>query len=65
MLYHLTTYLDEVVVTGYGSQKASNISGSVSVVSSEDVEKIKPLRMEDALQGQAGLNVISSRSSWW
>ena len=52
--------LDEVVVTGYGSQKASNISGSVSIVSGEDVEKLKPLRIEDALQGQTGLNVISS-----
>ena len=54
--------LDEVIVTGYGSQKASNISGSVTVVSSEDVQKIKPLRMEDVLQGQAGLNIISSGS---
>ena len=52
--------LDEVVVTGYGSQKASNISGSVSIVSREQVEKIKPLRIEDALQGTTGLNVISS-----
>ena len=52
--------LDEVVVTGYGSQKASNISGSVSIVSREEVEKIKPLRIEDALQGTTGLNVISS-----
>ena len=31
--------LDEVVVTGYGSQKTSNISGSVSIVSGEEVEK--------------------------
>ena len=52
--------LDEVVVTGYGSQKASNISGSVSIVSGEEVEKIKPLRIEDALQGTTGLNVIYS-----
>jgi TonB-linked SusC/RagA family outer membrane protein len=52
--------LDEVVVTGYGSQKASNISGSVSIVTGEEVEKIKPLRIEDALQGTTGLNVISS-----
>ena len=54
--------LDEVIVTGYGSQKSSNISGAVTVVSSEDIQKIKPLRMEDVLQGQAGLNVISSGS---
>ena len=52
--------LEEVVVLGYISQKASNISGSVSTVSKEEVEKLKPIRVEDALQGQSGLNVISS-----
>ena len=52
--------LDEVVLVGYSTQKASNISGSVTTVSSEDVEKLKPTRIEDALQGQSGLNVISS-----
>ena len=54
--------LDEVILVGYSTQKASNISGAVSTVSAEDVEKLKPLRIEDALQGQAGLNVISSGS---
>ena len=54
--------LDEVILVGYSTQKSSNISGAVSTVSSEDVEKLKPLRVEDALQGQAGLNVISSGS---
>tara|TARA_B100000767_G_scaffold149123_1_gene140435 strand:+ start:1818 stop:4862 length:3045 start_codon:yes stop_codon:yes gene_type:complete len=52
--------LDEVVVTGYGSQKSANISGAVTVVSGDDVARIKPIRVEDALQGQAGLNVVSS-----
>ena len=52
--------LDEVVVTGYGSQKSANISGAVTVVSGEDVARIKPVRVEDALQGQTGLNVVSS-----
>jgi len=54
------TSLDEVVVTGYGSQKSSNISGSVTIVNEEQLSQIKPLRIEDALQGQAGLNIISS-----
>jgi len=54
--------LEEVIVTGYGSQKSSNISGSVTVVSEDDIEKLKPLRVEDALQGQAGLSIISSGS---
>ena len=55
--------LDEVVVIGYGSQKLSDISGAVSTVSSSAIEAIKPVRVEDALQGQAsGINIISSGS---
>ena len=52
--------LDEVVLVGYSTQKASNISGSVTTVSSEAIEKLKPSRVEEALQGQSGLNVISA-----
>ena len=47
--------LDEVVVLGYVTQKASIISGSVSTVGEEDVERLKPVRMEDALQGLPGV----------
>ena len=55
--------LDEIVVIGYGSQKLSDISGAVSTVSSSTIEAIKPVRIEDALQGQAsGINIISSGS---
>ncbi len=52
--------LDEIILIGYSTQKASNISGSVLTVSGDEVAKLKPLRVEDALQGQTGLNVISS-----
>jgi TonB-linked SusC/RagA family outer membrane protein len=52
--------LDEVILVGYSTQKASNISGAVTTVSGEDVERLKPTRVEEALQGQSGLNVISS-----
>ena len=52
--------LEEVVLLGYVSQKAANISGAVSTIDGEAVEKLKPVRVEDALQGQSGLNVISS-----
>jgi TonB-linked SusC/RagA family outer membrane protein len=52
--------LDEVVLVGYSTQKASNISGSVTTVSSEAIDKLKPSRVEEALQGQSGLNVISA-----
>ena len=50
----------DVLVFSYMSQKAANISGAVSTVDGEAVEKLKPVRVEDALQGQSGLNVISS-----
>ena len=52
--------LDEVIVLGYVSQKAANISGSVSTVSEEQVQNLKPVRMEDALQGLPGVNMFSN-----
>ena len=41
--------LEEVVLLGYVSQKASNISGAVTTVDGESVAKLKPVRVEDAL----------------
>tara|TARA_Y100000991_G_scaffold208425_1_gene187425 strand:- start:7167 stop:10247 length:3081 start_codon:yes stop_codon:yes gene_type:complete len=55
--------LDEVIVIGYGSQKLSDISGAVSTVNANAIEASTPVRVEDALQGQAsGINIISSGS---
>ncbi len=55
--------LDEIVVIGYGSQKLSDISGAVSTVNDDAIESVNPVRVEDALQGQAsGVNIISSGS---
>ncbi|MFI1772595.1 SusC/RagA family TonB-linked outer membrane protein [Thalassobellus citreus] len=52
--------LDEVVVIGYGTQTKKEITGAVSVVSSESIEALKPTRIEQALQGQvAGVNITS------
>lgn len=52
--------LDEVVVVGYGSQLKKEVTGAVSVISSETIENIKPTRVEQALQGQvAGVNITS------
>ncbi len=56
--------LDEVVVIGYGTQKKKEITGAVSVVSSETIEDLKPTRIEQALQGQvAGVNIVSNSGS--
>ena len=54
--------LDEVVVIGYGTQKITKISGAISSVKSADIQKLKPVRVEEALQGAAGVNVVQSGS---
>ena len=56
--------LDEVVLIGYGTQKKKEVTGAVSVVSSETIETLKPTRIEQALQGQvAGVNIVSNSGS--
>lgn len=56
--------LNEVIVTGYGSQKRSSISGSVSVVSSDEIAERPILRVEQALQGRtAGVQVAQNSGS--
>lgn len=57
-----TKSLDEVVVVGYGTQKVTKVSGSISGVKAESIAKLKPVRVEDAIQGAAGVNVIQSGS---
>ncbi|MBK6785725.1 MAG: TonB-dependent receptor plug domain-containing protein [Saprospiraceae bacterium] len=56
--------LDEIVVTGYATQKRSNISGSVATLSSKDIAEKPILRVEQALQGQtAGVQVTQNSGS--
>lgn len=55
-----TTGLDEVVVIGYGTQKKEDVTGAVSMVNAETIENIKPVKVEQALQGtMAGVNVTT------
>ncbi|HQR92399.1 MAG: SusC/RagA family TonB-linked outer membrane protein [Bacteroidetes bacterium 24-39-8] len=55
--------LNDVVVIGYGTQKITKVSGAISTVKAEDLEKLKPVRTEEALQGRAsGVSVIQSGS---
>lgn len=52
--------LDEVVVTGYGVQKRSDLTGSVSSVSGEDLKKVPIATIDQAMQGQAaGVNITA------
>ena len=45
--------LDEVVVIGYGTQRKSDLTGSVSSVSAEDITAVPVSRVDQALQGRA------------
>ncbi|MBN8674708.1 MAG: TonB-dependent receptor [Chitinophagales bacterium] len=58
-----TTTLSDVVVVGYGTQRITKVSGAISTIKSGDIEKLRPVRTEEALQGRAaGVNVIQSGS---
>jgi TonB-dependent starch-binding outer membrane protein SusC len=51
--------IDEVVVTGYGVQRKSDLTGSVASVSAEKLSSIPIPNVEQALQGMAaGVNII-------
>lgn len=53
-----TSALEEVVVIGYGTQKKSNLTGSISKVVNEDLDQIAVSRVDDALVGQvSGVNI--------
>ncbi len=53
--------LDEVIVIGYGKQKKSHLTGSISKVTNENLDQIPLSRVDDALVGQvAGVNIQSS-----
>ncbi|MEP7259147.1 MAG: TonB-dependent receptor plug domain-containing protein, partial [Flavitalea sp.] len=53
--------IDEVVVIGYGTQKKSDLTGSVSVVSAKDFEKSPVIDALQALQGKVpGLQITSN-----
>lgn len=56
--------LDQVVVIGYGSQKKKEVTGAVSVVTSETIDRLKPVKVEQALQGTvSGVNVTAGSGS--
>jgi TonB-linked SusC/RagA family outer membrane protein len=55
--------LDEVVVVGYGTQKRSDITGSVTSVPKDRLSKIPVTNLTYALEGSAaGLNVTQTSS---
>ncbi|MCK5135457.1 MAG: TonB-dependent receptor [Bacteroidales bacterium] len=56
------TQLDEIVVIGYGTQKKDDLTGSIAVVSGEDLNRTNSPTIERALQGKAA-GVLVTRTS--
>ncbi|MDN3595269.1 SusC/RagA family TonB-linked outer membrane protein [Zunongwangia endophytica] len=56
--------LDEVLVIGYGEQRKRDITGAVSNVGAETIEKLEPVNAAQALQGTtSGVNVTPTGGS--
>ncbi|WP_291864872.1 TonB-dependent receptor [Maribacter sp.] len=54
--------LDEVVLVGYGTQRKSDLTGSISSIGAKDFEKQPIFRVEDALSGRASGVQVSKNS---
>src|SRR5690554_2162128 len=55
------TSLEEVMVVGYGTQKKSQLTGSIASVSSRDIQEVPIIDAAQALQGRAaGVVALSS-----
>jgi len=55
--------IQEVVMIGYGSQKKENVTGSISVISSEDISEKPNHNPISSIQGRvAGVNIQNSGS---
>ncbi|MDH5604827.1 MAG: SusC/RagA family TonB-linked outer membrane protein, partial [Cyclobacteriaceae bacterium] len=58
------TELQEIVVVGYGSQKRSDLTGSITTVSAKDISELPMARTDQALQGRtSGVYVLNSDGS--
>ncbi|QEC75203.1 SusC/RagA family TonB-linked outer membrane protein [Mucilaginibacter ginsenosidivorax] len=64
VLNSLTGQLGEVMVVGYGTQKKSDLTGSVSRVKGEDLKLLPTQRVDQALQGRApGVSIQNTDGS--
>ena len=58
-----TQLIEEVVVVGYGTQKKSDLTGSVASVSADDLNAIPTSSVAEMLRGQAAGVVVSQNSA--
>ncbi|MFL9843740.1 SusC/RagA family TonB-linked outer membrane protein [Flavobacterium rhizosphaerae] len=60
LLKETANTLDELVLIGYGSTTKKEVTGAVGTVSSQTLEKLRPVKVEQALQGTvSGVNVTT------
>ena len=58
------TDLDEIVIVGYGTQKKSDLTGAISTVDVDNLERMQVATVDQALQGQvAGVSVTVNSGS--
>lgn len=57
-----TEMLDEVVVVGYGTQKKATLTGSVSSVSGDDIQKMSPVNITNTLAGKTAGVIANTRT---
>lgn len=57
-----TKQLEEVVVVGYGVQKKSVVTAAISKVTSEDLDKSIPTRVDNLLEGKASGVTVTTTS---
>ncbi len=58
----LSNSMNEVVVIGYGTQKRSVVTGSISSIKARDLEKVPSNRIEQSLQGRVSGVTIAQNS---
>jgi len=54
--------IEEVVVTGYAVKRKTNVTGSISKVEADDLQKVTAANVEGLLQGQAAGVFVASNS---
>ncbi len=54
--------LDEVIITGYGSQTKRNVTGNIAKVSGKEIENVPVTSFESAIQGRAAGVLVSAQN---
>ncbi len=54
--------IEDVVVIGYGTQRKRDVTGAVSVIDAKTIENIKPIKIEQALQGTVSGVIVTTQS---